>query len=97
MSHWTNPEYNLGIIKAGSPKKIIFKGKTTMPTILQVIPYCGCTTTNFNKETKELVITYSNARIPDQVKGAQSITKRIEIKYEDNTSEILIIKAVKTR
>jgi hypothetical protein len=97
MSHWINPEINLGIIRAGSPRKLIFKASETLPVIKTISPYCGCTATSYNEATKELTITYSNAAIPDQVQGAQAITKRIDIIYEDDSSDILIIKATRTR
>lgn len=97
MSYWINPEINLGVIKAGSPKKLIFKGSKTLPVIKSITPYCGCTATNYNSKTKELYITYSNAIISSQVKGTQTITKKIEIVYEDDSSEVLIIKATKIR
>jgi hypothetical protein len=97
MSHWINSEINLGIIRAGSPRKLIFKASETLPVIKTISPYCGCTATSYNEATKELTITYSNSAIPDQVQGAQTITKRIDIIYEDDSSDILIIKATRTR
>jgi hypothetical protein len=97
MSHWINPEQNLGIIKAGSPRRIVFKAFETLPVIKTISPYCGCTATSFNLETKELYITYSNATIPNQVVGAQATTKRIDIIYEDDSVDILIIKATRIR
>lgn len=97
MSHWINPTINLGIIKAGSSKKVTFKAFDTIPKITQITPYCGCTTTSYRPDRKELVINYSNAAIPPQVIGVQAITKRIDITYEDGTMEVLTIKATKIR
>lgn len=97
MSHWLNPEINLGIIKAGSSKKIIFRAFDTIPVIKTIAPYCGCTATNYDPIKKELYITYSNAAIPDQVHGPQATTKRIDIIYEDDSTDILIIKATRIR
>jgi hypothetical protein len=97
MSHWKNPTIHLGVIKAGSPKKVTFKGLDTIPTITTIVPHCGCTTTNFDKVKGELVITYANSTIPNQVQGAQSIKKRIDITYEDETTEILTITATRIR
>lgn len=97
MSHWKNPSIHLGVIKAGAPKKVIFKGLDTIPAISTIVPYCGCTTTNYDKISKELVITYANSAIPNQVQGAQSIKKRIDITYEDETTEILTITATRIR
>lgn len=97
MSHWKNPTINLGVIKAGTPKKVIFNALPNMPTINQIKPYCGCTTSEYNKDKKELVIIYSNGKIPDQVQGPQSITKRIDILYSNGLTDILTIKAVRTR
>jgi hypothetical protein len=97
MSHWKNPEINLGIIKAGSPKKMIFTALESVPTIKAITPYCGCTATDYNPVTRELKITYSNGEIPAQVQGAQATTKRIDITYEDDTVDVLIIKATRIR
>jgi len=97
MSYWEKSEINLGVIKAGSPKRIVFKALETIPAIKTIVPYCGCTATQFDKQTKELVITYSNALIPEQVQGNQATQKRINITYEDDTAEILTIKATRTR
>jgi hypothetical protein len=97
MSHWINPEINLGIIKAGSPRKLMFTAFETIPVIKTIIPYCGCTTTSYDPVRKELIITYSNAAIPIQVQGAQATTKRIDITYEDDSVEVLIIKATRIR
>lgn len=97
MSHWINPEINLGIIKAGSPRKLMFTAFETIPVIKTIIPYCGCTATSYDPVRKELIITYSNAAIPVQVQGAQATTKRIDITYEDDSVEVLIIKATRIR
>jgi hypothetical protein len=97
MSHWKNPTVNLGVIKAGFPKKVIFQALDTIPVISIVSPYCGCTTTDFDKVKKELVVTYNNSSIPNQVQGAQSIKKRISIIYEDDSTETLIITATRIR
>jgi hypothetical protein len=97
MSHWQNPTVNLGVIKAGSPKKVTFIGLENMPQITNIAPYCGCTTTEHDKVSNKLTITYSNSPIPNQVQGNQSISKRIDITYEDGLSEILTITATRTR
>jgi hypothetical protein len=97
MSHWKNPTIHLGVIKAGSPKKVTFKGLEEIPEIKAIIPHCGCTTTNFDKVNKELTITYSNSQIPNQVQGPQAIKKRIDITYEDESTEILTITATRIR
>lgn len=97
MSHWKNPIINLGVIQAGTPKKVTFYALPGMPSIEKITPYCGCTTTNYNKEKGELVITYSNSKIPVQVQGPQSTSKRIDILYSDGLTDVLNIKAVRTR
>lgn len=97
MNYWKNTEMNLGIIKAGTPRRVIFQGNQDMPKIKRITPYCGCTASHYNEQTKELIITYSNGAIPNQVQGAQSISKRIDILYEDDTTEVLTIKATKIR
>lgn len=97
MSHWKNPEIHLGVIKAGSPKKVTFESLEGIPEIKTIAPYCGCTTTDYDKVKGELAITYSNSTIPNQVQGPQSIRKRIDITYEDGTTEILNITAIRIR
>jgi hypothetical protein len=97
MTHWKNSTVNLGVLKAGTPKKVVFYALPTMPSIEKITPYCGCTTTNYNKEKGELVITYSNSKIPFQVQGPQSITKRIDILYTNGLTDVLTIKATKIR
>lgn len=97
MSFWKNNIVNLGVIQAGLPKKVIFEGVSNMPNIEKIHPYCGCTTTSFDKENKVLTITYSNKPIPVQVKGPQSVTKSIDIKYNTGETETLYIKAIRVR
>ena len=97
MSHWKNPINNLGIIKAGTPKKVTFIALPDMPTIETIRPYCGCTTSQYDKEKGLLTITYSNSPIPMQVKGMQAISKRIDITYQDGLTEVLTIQATRTR
>ena len=97
MSHWKNKIVNLGIIKAGTPKQATFIALPTIPTIEKITPYCGCTTTQYDSVKGHLVITYSNGKIPDQVQGAQSINKRIDILYADGETEILTIQATRVK
>lgn len=97
MSYWKSTEMLLGMIQAGSPKRVIFQGTEDMPKIKRITPYCGCTASHYNEQTKELIIIYSNGPIPSQVQGVQSISKRIDILYEDDTTEVLTIKATKVK
>lgn len=97
MSYWINPEINLGLIKAGSAKKVVYKALENIPAIKQIIPYCGCTTTKFDTKTKELHIKYSNGAMAPQVVGLQSVNKRIDIVYENGSQETLTLKAIKIR
>jgi hypothetical protein len=97
MSHWKNSTINLGIIKSGTPKKVTFIALPDMPTIESIKPYCGCTTSQYDKEKGLLTITYSNRTIPMQVKGMQTINKRIDILYVNGLTEVLTIQAIRTR
>lgn len=97
MSHWKNKIVNLGVIQAGSPKKATFISLPTIPVIDKITPYCGCTTTDYNRDKGQLVITYSNKKIPEQVQGAQAVNKRIDILYADGETETLTIQATKVR
>lgn len=97
MSHWKNPIISLGMIKAGTPKKVTFEALPDMPTIESIKPYCGCTTSQYDKEKGLLTITYSNGAMPMQVKGLQAINKRIDILYVDGLTEVLTIQATRTR
>lgn len=97
MSHWKNPNINLGVIKAGSPKTVVFQALPNIPNIVKIYPYCGCTTTHHDKKNGTLTITYSNSNIPFQVQGPQSISKRIDITYDTGTTDVLTIKATRIR
>lgn len=97
MSHWKNPNVHLGIIKAGTPVKIIFYGLSDMPNITRIKPYCGCTTSNYDKDKKILTITFSNKSIPPQVQNPQSVLKKIDVTYDTGVTEVLTIKATKIR
>lgn len=97
MSHWKNATIHLGEIKAGKPVKLTFYALSSIPKIKEVKPYCGCTAGKYDEEKKELNISYSNAAIPPQVAGKQSVNKRIDIKYEDGTTDVLTIKATKIK
>lgn len=97
MTHWKNPNIDLGIIKSGTPKKVVFEALPDIPKIESVKAYCGCTAYNYDETKKELVVTYSNSAIPMQVTGPQNITKQISITYNTGTTEILTIKAVRIR
>lgn len=97
MSHWINLEINLGVIKAGFPIKIMFQASETIPKIKSIVPYCGCTATNYNETNKQLIIKYDNGAIPTQVTGSQAIIKKISVIYEDDTEDLLLIKATKIR
>ena len=97
MGHWKKSEIFLGVIKAGTPKKIVFEGLETLPKIVTITPYCGCTVPYYNEAKKEMVVLYSNKSIPNQVQGPQSISKRIDVTYDTGLSEVLIIKATRIR
>lgn len=97
MSYWKNPNVHLGVIQAGTPRKVIFYGLPNMPEIISIIPYCGCTTTHFDKDKKILTITYSNSKIPPRVQGPQSVSKRIDVTYDTGVTDVLTIKATRTR
>ncbi len=85
------------MIKAGTPKKVTFEALPGMPTIESIKPYCGCTTSQYDREKGLLTITYSNSLIPMQVKGMQAINKRIDILYTNGLTEVLTIQATRTR
>jgi hypothetical protein len=98
MSHWKNANINLGVIQAGKAKKITFEALPNIPEIVSITPGCGCTSTDYNKKTKELIVIYSNSKIPNQVQApAQTISKSIYITYDTGLSEVLTIKATRTR
>jgi hypothetical protein len=97
MSHWKNPNIHLGVIKAGTPKKVVFQGLSNIPKIVSIVPYCGCTAPNYNEAKKELTVTYNNSNIPPQVQGPQSVSKRIDITYDTGITDVLTIKATRVR
>ena len=97
MTHWKNQVIDLGVIQAGKAKTIIFKATNSIPLIKEINPYCGCTAPSYDRNKKELKVTYSNGKIPNQVQGPQSITKRIDVVYEDDSVDVLTIKAIRVR
>lgn len=97
MSHWKNPVINLGLIKAGSPVKLTFNALPNIPKIKEVKAYCGCTASKYDEKKKDLNVTYSNGAMPNQVAGVQSINKRIDVKYEDGTTDVLTIKGTRSK
>ena len=97
MSYWKNTVIDLGVITQGKPQKVVFYAKDTIPLVKHVQPFCGCTSVKYHPEKKQLNVTYSNGKIPDQVMGPQTVAKKIEVTYEDDKKEILIIKAIRVR
>lgn len=97
MSYWKSTTINLGVIKAGGARKVLFEALPTIPKIANIVPYCGCTDPNYNEKTKILKVTYSNKAIPSQVQAPQLINKKIDIFYSNGEKETLIIKATKVR
>jgi len=97
MSFWKNSTADLGTIKAGTKKKVVFEGLPNIPKITNIYAYCGCTTSSYNEKTRELVIVYNNGAISPQVQGPQSITKKVDVTYDTGITETLIIKATKIR
>lgn len=97
MGHWKNANINLGVITAGKAKKVVFEALPDIPEITQITPYCECTSATFDKEKKELTIIYNNSKISNQVQGPQSVTKRIDVTYNTGLTEVLTIRATRTR
>lgn len=97
MSHWKSKVIDLGVIQAGMAKTVVFKATNTIPLIKEINAYCGCTSPSYDKNKKELKVVYNNSKIPNQVQGPQSITKRIDVVYEDDSVDVLTIKAIRIR
>lgn len=99
MSYWEKKELNLGVIKAGKSLLIIFEGKKDIqiPAIEALTSSCGCSVPKYNKSKNQIEVTYNNSGIPNQVVGAQNITKYITVKYDTGLSEVLTFKATRIR
>ena len=97
MKYWKKSDLFLGVIKAGTPKKVVFEALATIPKVTNIVASCGCTSFFYDEKNKRLTVTYSNNHIPNQVQGPQSISKRIDVTYDTGTSEILTIKATRIR
>lgn len=72
-----------------------FEGLPDIKRIKKLSPGCSCTDLDYSLKTKILVATIKVGKIPQHLKsvGEYLLTKFITVIYEDNTKEILIIKA----
>lgn len=91
-NNWVQTEIYAGNVDKGREYQFEFIKKSTCKNIIKVKPTCDCTTADW--KGNNLVIKYKTPTevSPEMIKlgiFAQSITKDIEIYYEDNTTDIL--------
>lgn len=82
---WRETEINLGTIKVGEKKELVYKWIGEEPLkVTHLESSCGCTTPEFDKETMEVKAVYKAGRIPKhlKVKGEYTTTKGIRVYSE---------------
>lgn len=93
--NWEEFSVNVGNIPAGSEKVVIFKSKGPLE-IRSIEPSCGCIRNlGYNKETRELRISYYASQIPFHLRGQggyEIMYKEISVIYKDGSSDTLSIK-----
>jgi hypothetical protein len=95
VSSWKKVLLDLGEIRQGKRKRIIFTADNTIKGIKDISASCGCTKADYNKETNELKIVYTPKKIPPHltIQGFYETYKYLTITYIDGEKEVLTFKA----
>lgn len=88
---WKNKVQNLGELKVGRKKKIIFKRTSTELNIKSITSSCGCSKPFYDEINKQIIVTYTPKKIPHHLKsqGYYNSVKHITVFYEDGTKDVL--------
>lgn len=91
MTNWKNNHLILGEIKVGQKSIIIFQALQELPPIKNIAVSCGCTKPDYNKKTKEMVVSFKPKPIPHHLKeqGFYATTKTIIVTYNNGEEETL--------
>lgn len=88
-NYFENPHQKLGLIESGVKKKIVFKAKKSLE-IESIKTSCGCTSAQYKKFGKKIVVKYTPDKIPIQVnKEFVSTTKMITVSLKSGRVEML--------
>lgn len=91
--NWKSKHYNLGEIKVGIKKEIIFTPTEDLKEINNMTSSCGCSLPKLIGNT--IVVIYTPGSIPTHLIsiGKYDTTKTITINYKDNSQDILSFSA----
>lgn len=89
---WDSLQKNIGVVKVGETKEIIFKALVPLPKITKLKSSCGCSTPTYDKKLNQVVVEYTAQKIPKHLKheGQYKSRKLITIVYEDESRDTLI-------
>ena len=97
-SHWINPTINFGTIKRNKTKEFWYQALPTVLPIKKIHAGCGCTSLNYDPETKILKVTYKSGEMPKHIKeDYMEVLKFITVTYLDGSEETLYLKGTKLR
>lgn len=95
--HWVSYEANIGNIRIHKKVVVNFQALPGVPKIIDFVAQCGCTKVNYDENSKKLAVTYKAGNIPKHISGNQPIAKKITVIYENEETEVLLIKGTKIR
>lgn len=98
MNKWLNPEQDLGNIPEGRETKVNFYYEGTT-NIKEINPTCGCTQANWDKESKQISVTYMPGNVPFhlEAQGKYNSVKKIVVVDDNNSATILTFTATVTK
>jgi len=91
MGNWKEFEKNIGIVYVNRKVDIYFYDNKELPVIKSITSSCGCSSANYDVETKRLSVNYKPGSIPTHLlnQGYYTTTKYITVTYEDDSKDIL--------
>lgn len=75
----------------GKRTKIVFKAVKELPKIALLQSSCGCSTPDYNKKTRELIVSFKPGKIPLHLRnqGYYTTSKTITITYDTGVKDVL--------
>lgn len=91
-----NKVVDLGKIQAGRARNVLFQNIDYKGDIIGVKTSCGCSKAKIDASSGNIEVSFKPEGVPYHLKGEgqYSTQKYITVRYMDNTSEVLTIKAV---
>ena len=89
MMKWKRQSINLGNIKVGVKKIVIFESLDILDNIDNMIPSCGCSVPKL--EGNKIIVTYTPGTVPIHLYniGYYTSTKTIIVNYKDGNTDVL--------